>query len=39
MVAFYVNKIKDQEINPKTGLEWTVSDVPTLWRKKVEEIL
>lgn len=39
MVAFYVNKIKYQEINSKTGSEWTIMDVPTLWRKKVEAIL
>lgn len=39
MVAFYVNKIKDMEINPKTGAEWILSDVPSLWRKKVEAAL
>lgn len=39
MVAYYVAKIQDKEINPKTGEVWTVNDVPKLWRKKVEAAL
>lgn len=39
MVKFYVKKIKDMAINPKTGLPWTIDDVPTLWRAAVEEEL
>ena len=35
MVDYYVAKIKDGEINAKTGKPWCVEDVPTLWRKKV----
>ena len=36
MVPYYVAKIQDKEINPKTGKAWCVADVPILWRKKVE---
>jgi hypothetical protein len=39
MVAIYVRKITDEEINPKTGEAWKLADVPLLWRKKVEESL
>lgn len=39
MVAYYVAKIQDEEINPKTGEVWCVEDVPKLWRKKVEAAL
>lgn len=39
MVAYYVAKIKDEEINPKTGKAWCIKDVPALWRKKVEAAL
>ena len=27
------------EINEKTGKEWTIDDVPKLWKKKVEKRL
>ena len=39
MVAYYVAKIQNEEINPKTGEAWCVADVPSLWRKKVEAAL
>lgn len=39
MVDYYVAKIKDEEINAKTGKPWCVEDVPKLWRKKVEAAL
>lgn len=39
MVAFYVSKIENHEINYKTGKAWTAEDVPKLWRKKVQEAL
>lgn len=32
MGRFYGTKIKNGEINPKTGDVWTVDDVPKLWR-------
>lgn len=32
MAKFYGTKIKNGEINPKTGDVWTVDDVPKLWR-------
>ncbi len=39
MGAFYGSKIKNKEINPRTGKEWTLEDVPSFWRKKTEEWL
>lgn len=39
MVKFYVNKIKNQEINSITGNIWRLKDVPILWRNKVEKEL
>ena len=32
MAKFYGIKIKTGEICPKTGLPWTLQDVPKLWR-------
>ena len=32
MAKFYGTKIKNGEINPKTGEAWTLEDVPKLWR-------
>lgn len=32
MGAFYGRKIKNGEINPKTGAAWVIGDVPKLWR-------
>ncbi len=39
MVLFYVSKIRNQEINAQTNEVWKIEDVPTLWKKKVEEAL
>lgn len=36
MVDFYIDKIKNGRINANTGMPWSVSDVPGLWRRKVE---
>lgn len=33
MGAFYGSKIKNGEINSKTGEPWTIEDVPRLWRR------
>ena len=32
MARFYGTKILHEEINPKTGRAWVLSDVPKLWR-------
>ena len=32
MGRFYGLKIKNQDINPKTGEAWKLEDVPRLWR-------
>ena len=39
MVAFYVDKIKNQITNPNTDEVWKIEDVPKLWRTKVEKAL
>lgn len=39
MVRFYVNKIKNQEINSNTGQAWKLNDIPALWREKVKKEL
>ncbi len=39
MGAFYGNKIKMEEINPKTGTIWKLEDVPSFWLKKTEQWL
>lgn len=39
MVNFYVDKIKNEAINEKTGKAWAIDDVPKLWKKKVEKRL
>lgn len=36
MGAFYGTKIKNGEINQKTGKEWKLEDVPTYWKAKTE---
>ncbi len=36
MVLFYVTKIKNEEINMKTGEKWKIDDVPRLWKSKVQ---
>lgn len=39
MGAFYGTKIKNKEINPKTGKAWVIDDVPKLWKKSTEKWL
>ena len=36
MVKKYVKALENREINSATGSTWTINDVPTLWRTKVE---
>ena len=36
MGKFYGTKIKNEVINPKTGLSWVLADVPKLWRAATE---
>ena len=36
MGRFYGLKIKNGEINPKTGAAWKLADVPKLWRHATE---
>lgn len=37
MIKFYINKIRNKEINSNTGQAWQIKDVPILWRKRVKE--
>ncbi len=39
MGAFYGSKIRNGEINSKTGKPWAPKDVPSLWRTKTEQWL
>lgn len=39
MGIFYGQKIRNKEVNPRTGKSWKLSDVPSLRRKKTEEWL
>lgn len=39
MGKFYGVKIKNEEINPKTGKAWTIEDVPKLWRNATQKWL
>lgn len=39
MGAFYGNKIRNNEMNPKTGTAWKLQDVPSLWKIKTEKWL
>lgn len=39
MGRFYGTKIKNGEINSRTGEPWTLDDVPKLWRKATEKWL
>ncbi len=39
MGAFYGIKIRNGELNPKTGEVWTLQDVPSFWRNKTESWL
>lgn len=36
MGRFYGLKIKNEVINPKTGLPWCIADVPKLWKAATE---
>ena len=36
MGAFYGSKIRNGEINPKTGRAWELGDVPSFWKSKTE---
>lgn len=39
MGEFYAKKIKNQEINKKTGKAWTLNDVPAYWRAATQRAL
>ena len=39
MAAYYGTKIKNGAINSKTGLPWTIEDVPAKRRAETEEWL
>ena len=39
MGKFYGVKIRNVEINPRTGAAWVLEDVPNLWRKATEKWL
>lgn len=39
MGRFYGIKIKNGEINDKTGLLWTINDVPKFWRNATQKWL
>lgn len=39
MGAFYGSKIKNKEINPKTGEVWKLENVSSYWRPKVQKWL
>lgn len=39
MARFYGLKIKNGEINPKTGMSWTINDVPKLWKNATQKWL
>lgn len=39
MTKIYYRKIHDHEINPATGAEWCIDDVPLRWKAEVQELL
>ena len=39
MGTFYGTKIKDSEVNTKTGEAWKMEDVPVYWRAKTADWL
>ncbi len=39
MGAFYGNKIRAEEMNPKTGEAWKLEDVPSFWKSKTKQWL
>lgn len=39
MPKVYADLIKGHKINPRTGQEWTINDVPEIYREEVQRIL
>ena len=39
MAKIYYNRIVNHKINPATGKEWTIDDVPERWQEEVKEML
>lgn len=39
MAQLYARKITERAVNPMTGAEWTLADVPERWRAEVEALL
>ncbi len=39
MAKLYLKKIKNKDLNIKTGEVWKLQDVPMLWRDEVEGLL
>lgn len=39
MGAYYGKKILNGAINSKTGLSWTIGDVPNYWKVKTQKWL
>ena len=39
MAKIYAAKIRNHAINPATGREWRIEDVPARWRDDVEKLL
>lgn len=37
MVNKYVKALENRELNSRTGEIWTINDVPTVWKSKVEQ--
>ena len=37
MVQKYARVLEGREVNPSTGEAWKITDVPTIWRTKVQE--
>lgn len=39
MAKIYAAKIRNRAINPATGKEWCIEDVPARWREDVAKLL
>lgn len=39
MAKIYAAKIREHAINPATGQEWRIEDVPARWREDVAKLL
>lgn len=39
MGTFYGKKIRNEEINPKTGKAWKLDDVPSFWKERTNRWL